>query len=263
MGRGGRGSDPRAGAGLAPAVQGRALRGEAAGVAVRPADRGPLRVGPANHLLQLPEHDHAAERPADDGARRVRAGDAAVRSMACGATTFDMLFDCEGFHAGHLDVRVLLPLTRMIQQPFRDRLRSAVIVAAPAAFGLIYNCCAQFMSEVTRRKVCFLTPEEAVEHVLGTGGRDAAEAVARTLASTRAVKECRPGCADGRSLPSELPADRDLVQRERASAGACKPSSGAHPQMPSSRLCCGRRFRSRAQVQRSALWRMLRFGRSM
>eukprot|EP00449_Zooxanthella_nutricula_P006440 CAMPEP_0198512886 /NCGR_PEP_ID=MMETSP1462-20131121/15726_1 /TAXON_ID=1333877 /ORGANISM="Brandtodinium nutriculum, Strain RCC3387" /LENGTH=82 /DNA_ID=CAMNT_0044242299 /DNA_START=45 /DNA_END=290 /DNA_ORIENTATION=+ len=54
----------------------------------------------------------------------------AVRALRHGAEQFDVLVDCYGFNATHLDCRSLVGILRMIQQPFRDRLRTAIFIGA-------------------------------------------------------------------------------------------------------------------------------------
>jgi len=130
--------------------------------------------------------------------------EAGVLSLRGGAQEFDIIVDCHGFGPQHLDPRPLLPFMAMIKQPYRDRMRSAILVGAPMAFNFLYKVASRFANEKTRRKAKFMSVEEAVTHFRCIAGRDAARVVEGIMASNRQGMDCQPGEVKGRHLPSEL-----------------------------------------------------------
>mmetsp|Transcript_49817 Transcript_49817/g.125489 ORF Transcript_49817/g.125489 Transcript_49817/m.125489 type:complete len:389 (+) Transcript_49817:62-1228(+) len=143
--------------------------------------------------------------------------EAGVLSLRGGAQEFDIIVDCHGFGPQHLDPRPLLPFMAMIKQPYRDRMRSAILVGAPMAFNFLYKVASRFANEKTRRKAKFMSVEEAVTHFRCIAGRDAARVVEGIMASNRQGMDCQPGEVKGRHLPSELddaasPSHRSMAQ---------------------------------------------------
>lgn len=129
--------------------------------------------------------------------------EAGVLSLRGGAQQFDVFADCHGFGPQHLDPRPLIPLMKMLKQPFRDRLRTVVVIEAPLAFSLLANVCRQ-LNPTLARKTKFLSSEEAVAHVRRTGGIEAAQTVQGIIALNRQGTKGQPGETKGRQLPSEL-----------------------------------------------------------
>lgn len=130
--------------------------------------------------------------------------EAAVHSMRGEARQFDIVIDCHGFNHTHLDPRPLAPLMKMIQQPYRERLRTAMFVGAPSAFSFVYRVGSRLVNENTRRKAMFASLDQAVAHVHRTAGGEAAQRLKDVFELNRQGEDCQPGEIEGRKLPSEL-----------------------------------------------------------
>lgn len=181
--------------------------------------------------------------------------EAAVRSLPKGVEQFDVFIDIFGFSARHLDARALFGLMKMIQQPYRDRLRTGYLIDAPRAFSSVYALGSKLVNEKTRKKGVFVTPEEAVAHVLATGGAVASEKLQEAIQWNRKNVGCNPGAVFGRRLPSELPdtpalstpfhakAQKDVVAKADAKGASDAVVVATEGKVKATRtgLCCRRR----------------------
>lgn len=140
--------------------------------------------------------------------------EAAGRERRRGATQCDNLMDCHGYRmADNLNPAPMLALMKMVNQPYRDCLRTAIVVDAPRSFSMLWRAAAPLLSEKTRKKVRFFSREEAVEFIRSTSGPKAAAAVERVMALNRT----RDGCT-GSSFPSEVE-ESDDEEREEPERG--------------------------------------------
>jgi len=164
-----------------------------------------------------------------------------------GATAADNILDCHGYRmADNLNPAPMLALMRMANQPFRDCLRTAIVIDAPRSFYMLWRAAAPFLSEKTKSKVKFVTREEAVRLLVATSGPTAAAAVDRVMALNRTPEGCR-----GSHFPSEVPDREDwLATRALRRAGTRRltralsgAQDGCHRTWLSSRLWCCRRRR--------------------
>merc|ERR1719168_206261 len=103
------------------------------------------------------------------------AADAAGRRGVTGA---DCVMDCHGYRmAENLNPAPMLALMRMANQPYRDGLRTAIIVDAPQSFQLLWRAAKPLLSEKTKQKIRFVSREEAVKLLVALSGPEAAEVV--------------------------------------------------------------------------------------
>merc|ERR1712060_567617 len=93
----------------------------------------------------------------------------------------------------------MLALMRMANQPYRDGLRTAIIVDAPQSFQLLWRAAKPLLSEKTKQKIRFLSREEAFQLLIKLNGLNAAQAVDRVMRLNRGAEGCR-----GNNFPSEL-----------------------------------------------------------
>mmetsp|Transcript_54227 Transcript_54227/g.136983 ORF Transcript_54227/g.136983 Transcript_54227/m.136983 type:complete len:367 (-) Transcript_54227:151-1251(-) len=196
--------------------------------------------------------------------------EAAVHSMRGDARQFDIIIDCYGFNHTHLDPRPIVPLMKMIQQPYRDRLRTAIFVGAPSAFNLLYRVGSRLVNENTRRKAMFASPEEAVAHVAKTGGGEAARTLKGVLSLNREGMDCQPGEIEGRKMPSEVDDAVSLFQDARRQLGSGPADVHPHAEgsmaeakvtVPSSRWCCRRRRSQPGETRCANNWQASGFMR--
>jgi hypothetical protein len=125
---------------------------------------------------------------------------AALAARRRGAPGADTIMDCHGYRmADNLNPAPLLALMRMANQPYRDALRTAIVVDAPASFQMLWRAAKPLLSEKTKRKIRFLSREEAVKLLVTLNGPRAAQAVDRVMRLNRGAEGCR-----GSRFPSEL-----------------------------------------------------------
>lgn len=129
--------------------------------------------------------------------------EAAVRSLEGDATKLDAIIDCHGFRImSNLDPRPVIGLLEMVQQPFRERLRSVLMIDAPSAFKPVWKIISGAISEVTRKKIQFIDGEDMVSaELLPHLGYDATQVVLETMRENRSPTG--PGALP-LCLPSEL-----------------------------------------------------------
>mmetsp|Transcript_140426 Transcript_140426/g.448814 ORF Transcript_140426/g.448814 Transcript_140426/m.448814 type:complete len:367 (+) Transcript_140426:74-1174(+) len=138
----------------------------------------------------------------------------ASRSHRHGATNADNIMDCHGFRmADNLNPAPMFQLMKMANQPYRDGLRTAILVDAPSSFYMLWRAAQPFLSEKTKSKIRFVSHDEAVALIASTSGAKAAAMVQRIMAENRSAE----GCTSHR-LPSEVRDDDDT------------PSSASEPQ---------------------------------
>merc|ERR1712039_217304 len=114
------------------------------------------------------------------------AAKAAVRS---GVFAADNIMDCHGYRmADNLNPAPLLALMRMCNQPYRDGLRTAIVVDAPQSFQLLWRLAKPLLSEKTKQKIRFLSREEAFQLLIKLNGLNAAQAVDRVMRLNLACK---------------------------------------------------------------------------
>uniref|UniRef100_A0A7S4RBQ4 CRAL-TRIO domain-containing protein n=2 Tax=Alexandrium monilatum TaxID=311494 RepID=A0A7S4RBQ4_9DINO len=123
------------------------------------------------------------------------------RSLRQGATQGDILLDCRGFSLWEsFQPALMIALLRAIQQPFRDCLRSAIIVDAPRSFEVVWRSATPLMKPATRLKIQFRSCEAAVELLHAVHGAQAARKVEGIMRLNRTAAEgCKPV-----KLPSEI-----------------------------------------------------------
>jgi len=112
--------------------------------------------------------------------------EAAVQAMRNEATTFDFVADMHGFRLmSNLDPRPTISLMEMLRQPFRDRLRTGIIVDAPKSFAALWNIAYPLVSETTRKKIRFCTHSEAVRQLIDIVGTGPGQVVQDVMAGNR------------------------------------------------------------------------------
>jgi len=127
-----------------------------------------------------------------------------VRSMRGDAKQYDVVLDIHGFSFRHMNPSPMIPFFRMMRQPFRDRLRTIILVGASRAFSFLTQMTRPMMDEKTHKKVIFKPPTEAVAHVSRVAGNKAGQTLQAMLDLDREGKDCQPGEIPGRRMPSEL-----------------------------------------------------------
>jgi len=131
------------------------------------------------------------------------AANAAKRRGVVGA---DTVMDCHGYRvADNLNPAPMLALMRMANQPYRDGLRTAIIVDAPQSFQLLWRAAKPLLSEKTKQKIRFVSRQEAVQLLVTLSGSQAADEVNRVMRLNRDTPEGCHGCR----FPSELCDDDD------------------------------------------------------
>mmetsp|Transcript_28297 Transcript_28297/g.71076 ORF Transcript_28297/g.71076 Transcript_28297/m.71076 type:complete len:366 (+) Transcript_28297:90-1187(+) len=126
------------------------------------------------------------------------AANAAKRRGVVGA---DTVMDCHGYRvADNLNPAPMLALMRMANQPYRDGLRTAIVVDAPQSFQLLWRAAKPLLSEKTKQKIRFVSREEALKLLVALNGPQATEEVDRVMRLNRGTAE---GCRGSR-FPSEL-----------------------------------------------------------
>merc|ERR1712039_451221 len=170
------------------------------------------------------------------------AAKAAVRS---GVFAADNIMDCHGYRmADNLNPAPLLALMRMCNQPYRDGLRTAIVVDAPQSFQLLWRAAKPLLSEKTKQKIRFLSREETFQPLIKLNGLQAAQAVDRVMRLNRSAEGCRSS-----NFPSELNEDDDVDDQEgdgqepllgRAITRRQLSKSGRQGQMVSRRSWLGR-----------------------
>merc|ERR1719461_1407946 len=97
--------------------------------------------------------------------------EAASRARRQGATNADTVMDCHDYvMRDNLNPAPMLALMKMVNQPYRDCLRTAIVVDAPRSFSMLWRAAAPLLSEKTRKKVRFFSREEAVKLIATTSG---------------------------------------------------------------------------------------------
>mmetsp|Transcript_92427 Transcript_92427/g.249354 ORF Transcript_92427/g.249354 Transcript_92427/m.249354 type:complete len:360 (-) Transcript_92427:426-1505(-) len=129
--------------------------------------------------------------------------EAASREKRYGATNADTILDCHGYRmVDNLNPAPMLHLMKMANQPYRDGLRTAIVIDAPTSFYMLWRAAQPFLSEKTKSKVRFVSQAEAVQLIASTSGAKAAATVKKVMALNRAAKGCK-----GSRFPSELSDD--------------------------------------------------------
>mmetsp|Transcript_53330 Transcript_53330/g.173416 ORF Transcript_53330/g.173416 Transcript_53330/m.173416 type:complete len:259 (-) Transcript_53330:332-1108(-) len=132
------------------------------------------------------------------------------QSWRPGATGADNIMDCHGYRvADNLNPAPMLALMKMAAQPYRDGLRTAMIVDAPRSFSLLWRVAAPLLSEKTRNKIRFVSKAEAVELIASQSGEKTSAIVDRVMSLNREAEGCR-----GSSFPSELRDDDEDAEEE-------------------------------------------------
>lgn len=144
--------------------------------------------------------------------------EAASRQRRRSAAAADNIVDCHGFRMmDNLNPAPMLALMKMVNQPYRDGLRTAIVVDAPRSFQMLWRAAAPLLSEKTKNKIRFLPRAEAVQHIAAASGAKAAAVIDRVMALNRGAEGCTDGCKGSR-FPSEVP-DSDSEAEHEASAG--------------------------------------------
>jgi len=121
-------------------------------------------------------------------------------AMRANANTFDIVCDCHGFRiSDNLDPRPTVAFMKMLQQPFRDRLRHGFVVDAPKAFGWLWRIASSHMPKATRDKIKFCSQGEVVQQLSSSVSPKVSRVVHDVMAGNRADSSAVPPC-----LPSEL-----------------------------------------------------------
>jgi len=121
------------------------------------------------------------------------------------ATQGDVILDCHGFRLSHtLQPALLAAGLRAIQQPFRDCLRSMVVVEAPRSFQVLWRLVAPLMRPATARKIQFLSCKAAVQWAHSHHGAVAAGTVESIIRLNRIAEGSVPT-----KFPSEIEGESD------------------------------------------------------
>merc|ERR1712048_510808 len=99
----------------------------------------------------------------------------------------------------NLNPAPMLAMMRMVNQAYRDGLRMALVVDAPASFKFLWRAARPLLNEKTRGKIRFVSREEAYELLVSLNGTEAAGVVDRMMRLNRGHEGCR-----GSKFPSEL-----------------------------------------------------------
>lgn len=120
-----------------------------------------------------------------------------------GVAQGDAVWDCHAFSlASWWNPAPLRALIKMAMQPYRDCLRTALIVDAPASFEAVWRVASSLLDEKTRSKMRFVSQEEAVRLIAATHGAKAAQKLDKVMQMNRQPE----GCKD-RKWPSEVEAE--------------------------------------------------------
>jgi len=178
--------------------------------------------------------------------------EAAMQAMSGGVQTFDAVIDCHGFRLlSNLDPRALIGLLEMVKQPYRDRLRTVLIVDAPLGFAPLWQLIAGALPEATRKKIRFTDAAGAAVQLGELDGPVAGQILEQVMARNR--DQIGPG-----ALPKKLPSELHDAAEAMPTSGSCiadpsgltilrqkevdvKANSGQRHWFPSFRSCCHRR----------------------
>ncbi|CAE7542806.1 PDR17 [Symbiodinium natans] len=90
----------------------------------------------------------------------------AVRKMRPGVQQVDAVIDCHGFCLWYnMDPRIVIGIAELLRQPYRDRLRTVMMVDAPLGLQPVWNVIYPLLPAATKRKVKFLSASNAVAAV--------------------------------------------------------------------------------------------------
>jgi len=114
--------------------------------------------------------------------------ESALRASRHGAESADVIIDCQGFRlSNNLDPRPAVGAVHVMRHPFRDCLRTGIIVDAPPAFSIMWRALLPVMSEEITKRVVFLSREEAEVYLAQRVGASAAADVSKVMERNRAV----------------------------------------------------------------------------
>jgi len=116
----------------------------------------------------------------------------AVKQLANGATTFDIICDWHGFQLRkNLDVRVAMAFARVLKNPYRDRLRMGIVVDPGFMFTRFWKAFAPGLPKKTREKIVMASREEALSK-LSQLGPSVATAVEQAMTVHRSNLDVKP-----------------------------------------------------------------------
>ncbi|CAJ1418805.1 unnamed protein product [Effrenium voratum] len=170
-----------------------------------PKWQGDLRVlcqGQDGHpLLYLCSRAQTFSFNASDAVDHVAAVlEAAVQSLPPSVQKVDAVVDCFGFDLRYnLDPRPMIGIAELLRQPYRDRLRSVLLVDAPWMIQPVWRIVQPLLPPVTQQKFRFLTAGEAVEVIQGRQGPHSARVLQHVMRQNRGPRHLKP-----RQLPSEV-----------------------------------------------------------
>ncbi|CAE7356738.1 unnamed protein product [Symbiodinium sp. CCMP2456] len=167
--------------------------------------------------------------------------EAAVKEMPPTAQQVDWIMDFHGADfRNHLDPRVMISIGEMMQQPYRDRLRSVILVDFPFILRPMMNIALPFLPAKTRNKVYRLSADAAVDQIKELQGHRAAQIVQQVVRENR--NDSGPG-----ALPKSLPSETHFwkgVNVGTGRLGSLAESKGA----PESNRECGVPVEERTEI---------------
>ncbi|CAE7640795.1 unnamed protein product [Symbiodinium sp. CCMP2592] len=163
--------------------------------------------------------------------------EAAVKEMPPTAQQVDWIMDFHGADfRNHLDPRVMISIGEMMQQPYRDRLRSVILVDFPFILRPMMNIALPFLPVKTRNKVYRLSADAAVNQIKEFQGHRAAQIVQQVVRENR--NDTGPG-----ALPKSLPSETHFWKSVNVGTDRLGSLAESETKGEQSRVWCARRSR--------------------
>eukprot|EP00439_Symbiodinium_sp_Y106_P084471 s498_g25.t2 len=163
--------------------------------------------------------------------------EAAVKEMSPTAQQVDWIMDFHGADfRNHLDPRVMISIGEMMQQPYRDRLPSVILVDFPFILRPMMNIALPFLPVKTRNKVYRLSADAAVDQIKEFQGHRAAQIVQQVVQENR--NDSGPG-----ALPKSLPSETHFWKSANVGTGRLGSLAESESKGEQSRAWCARRSR--------------------
>lgn len=150
-----------------------------------------------------------------------------------GSRRLDCVIDCHGFRTlENLDPRPLVASILVMRHPYRNCLRSAIIVDAPSSFSVLWRALQRFVSPEVRQRVHFMNKIEAEALINSRMGSRAGHKILEVMERNRS----HPSRAFAASykIPSEIDADEEAILEKCSSEGLFEVPEEPDMQSPSS-----------------------------
>lgn len=124
----------------------------------------------------------------------------AVKSMPPLVQQMDVVVDCHSFTLRYnLDPRAVIGIAELLRQPYRDRLRTVMMVDAPAMIQPVWSIVQPLLPPATQRKFRFLEADEAEQAIEELQGAESAAILRHVMQGNRAA-----GQPPKPQVPSEI-----------------------------------------------------------